>query len=50
MRAIPRSRHNPQYKRDSLREYLPDIGVKYVHVPGLGGRREPRPDSVNSGW
>jgi hypothetical protein len=25
-------------------------GIKYVHIPGLGGRRHARRDSVNTGW
>jgi len=25
-------------------------GIAYLHLPELGGRREPRPDSENTGW
>ncbi|MCI0571586.1 MAG: DUF488 domain-containing protein, partial [Myxococcaceae bacterium] len=25
-------------------------GIAYVHFPGLGGRRRPRPDSGNLAW
>ena len=24
--------------------------MRYVHMPGLGGLRRPRPDSINAGW
>ena len=50
VRTIPRSQHNPQFNRDSLPDSLRKAGVKYVHLPGLGGLRHARPDSPNAGW
>jgi uncharacterized protein (DUF488 family) len=50
IRTVPRSRHNPQYAQEQLREWLPRNGVGYLHLPGLGGLRHPRKDSVNTGW
>jgi uncharacterized protein (DUF488 family) len=50
IRTIPRSRHNPQFNRESLAELLPAAGIAYEHRPGLGGLRRPRPDSPNKGW
>jgi uncharacterized protein (DUF488 family) len=50
IRTIPRSRHNPQFGRDRLPAALRRAGIRYTHMAGLGGRRHPRPDSVNSGW
>lgn len=50
VRTIPRSRHNPQFNRDTLPEALAETGIAYLHLPGLGGLRRPRPDSVNGGW
>ncbi|PYN93735.1 MAG: hypothetical protein DMD91_29405, partial [Candidatus Rokuibacteriota bacterium] len=29
---------------------LERAGIIYVHMPGLGGLRQPRPDSVNTSW
>jgi uncharacterized protein (DUF488 family) len=29
---------------------LPVNGIAYIHLPGLGGLRKPRPDSRNGGW
>ena len=29
---------------------LKSVGIAYTHMPGLGGLRRPRPDSVNKGW
>jgi hypothetical protein len=50
VRTVPRSRHNPQFNRETLPQALQPSGIDYVHMPGLGGLRKPRPDSVNSGW
>ena len=50
VRTVPRSRHNPQFNRDTLRESLRAAGIAYVHMPALGGLRKPRADSVNTGW
>jgi len=49
-RTIPRSRRNPQYNREALPEALRPAGIGYAHVPGLGGLRRPRRDSVNTAW
>ena len=50
IRTIPRSRHNPQFNRDTLPASLAAAGIGYDHMPGLGGLRHARPDSVNTGW
>src|SRR5262245_26951466 len=50
VRKIPRSRHNPQFADDRLSDSLRASSVRYTHMPGLGGLRRPRPDSVNVGW
>jgi uncharacterized protein (DUF488 family) len=50
VRKIPRSRHNPQFADDRLAESLRDVHIRYTHMPGLGGLRRPRPDSINVGW
>jgi uncharacterized protein (DUF488 family) len=50
VRTVPRSRHNPQFNRDTLPEALGAAGIRYVHMPGLGGLRHPRADSVNAAW
>ncbi len=50
VRTVPRSRHNPQFNLDVLPESLAAEGIGYVHLPGLGGLRRPRPDSPNTGW
>ena len=50
VRTVPRSRHNPQFNKDSLSDSLKKAGLQYVHMPGLGGLRHPKRDSLNLGW
>ena len=50
VRTVPRSRHNPQFNRDVLPHSLEAKGIRYEHMPGLGGLRHPRKDSPNTGW
>lgn len=50
VRTIPKSRHNPQFGSEALAESLRGAHIHYTHVPGLGGLRRPRPDSINTGW
>jgi len=50
VRTVPRSRHNPQFNRDTLPDSLGTSGITYTHLPGLGGLRRPFADSPNSGW
>jgi uncharacterized protein (DUF488 family) len=50
VRTIPRSRRNPQFNRESLSASMQTVGIEYCHLPGLGGLRHPRKDSMNTGW
>lgn len=50
VRAFPSSRRHPQFNRGPLAEWLSAAGLEYAHMPGLGGRRVPTPDSPNGGW
>ena len=50
VRTIPRSRHNPQFNRDRLSASLHSARLHYRYMPGLGGFRHARPDSLNTGW
>jgi len=50
VRTIPRSRHNPQFNRETLPEDLKSVGIAYTHLPGLGGLRHALKESVNRGW
>jgi uncharacterized protein (DUF488 family) len=50
VRTMPRSRHNPQFNRETFPQSLKAAGIGYVHLPGLGGWRAARADSLNQGW
>ena len=50
VRSVPRSRHNPQFAKETLPNLLKLAGVKYVHMPNIGGLRRPKHDSINTAW
>ena len=50
VRSIPRSRHNPQFNRETLCLKLRSARIGYVHLRELGGLRHARRDSPNMGW
>jgi len=50
VRTVPRSRHNPQFNKASLPSALKKAGLGYIHMPGLGGLRHAKRDSINMGW
>ncbi len=50
VRSIPRSRHNPQFNRETLSAKLRSARIGYVHLRKLGGLRHARVDSPNMGW
>lgn len=49
VRRFPGSRRHPQFGADALRESLLTGAIAYRAMPELGGRREPLPDSPNTG-
>src|SRR6202451_591099 len=50
VRTVPRSRHNPQFNRSALSPALHSARLHYTYMPGLGGFRHARRDSLNTGW
>jgi uncharacterized protein (DUF488 family) len=48
VRTAPHSRHNPQFNKETLPTTLKHLGIKYIHLPEIGGLRHPKPDSINS--
>ncbi len=50
VRTIPKSRHNPQFNRETLPGALRATGIGYSHMPGLGGLRRASKGSLNTGW
>jgi len=47
IRAVPQSRYNPQFNKETLPDSLKRSGIKYIHIPELGGLRHPKPSSTN---
>ncbi len=50
VRSVPRSRHNPQFNRETLSAKLRSARIGYVHLRKLGGLRHAKRDSPNMGW
>jgi uncharacterized protein (DUF488 family) len=50
VRTVPRSRHNPQFNKETLPSSLKKYGIKYIHMPDIGGLRRPKHDSENLAW
>src|SRR5271170_7530514 len=50
VRRFPGSKRNPQFGQDRLFAALHEAGIRAVWREGLGGRREAKADSVNTGW
>ncbi len=49
VRRIPRSRHNPQFNRETLSKALHHRHLNYRHMKALSGLRHASPDSINTG-
>ena len=50
VRRFAGSRRNPQFSGETMARALPAVGVDYVAMVELGGRRTPRKDSPNTAW
>jgi uncharacterized protein (DUF488 family) len=50
IRRFPGSKRFPQYNKELLGPALSNLGIQYTHMEALGGRRNPRPDSLNTAW
>lgn len=50
IRRYPGSRRCPQYNAAAMAWALKAERIRYAALPELGGRRRPRPDSVNGVW
>lgn len=50
VRSIPRSRHNPQFNEEDLKQSLRKVHIRYKHLKKLGGLRHTTKGSVNLGW
>lgn len=50
VRTIPKSRHNPQFNKETLETVLKEFDIQYHHLSKLGGLRHTTKESVNVGW
>lgn len=50
IRTIAKSRHNPQFGEDALRESLPANDIAYQRLEALGGLRSTNKSSPNGAW
>lgn len=48
VRSFPGSRRHPQFGQAALRASVTEAGIAYMHLRGLGGRREPREGSPHT--
>lgn len=50
VRRFAGSRRNPQFSPEAMAPALAEAGIRYRPLPGLGGRRDPLPESPNTAW
>ena len=50
VRAFPTSARYPHFSRPAFDRALIDAGLRYSHLPSLGGRRRGKRDSHNTLW
>jgi uncharacterized protein (DUF488 family) len=50
VRIYPGSKRFPHFNKEALAHSLEKEKIQYIHLPALGGRRKPRPDSHNTAW
>ena len=50
VRSVPKSRHNPQFNGEDLKQSLKQEGIRYKHIRKLGGLRHSKKGSLNLGW
>jgi uncharacterized protein (DUF488 family) len=50
IRTLPGSKRHPQFNQENLKPALRRAGIRYLHLPSLGGLRKTRRDSVNTAW
>src|ERR1043166_5105922 len=50
VRHFPGSRRYPHFGKEQLAASLAKNGIEYHHIVQLGGRRRPKPDSLNTAW
>lgn len=50
IRSYPGSKRYPDFNKENLFKKLPQEGIRYFHLEGLGGRRKVQKNSRNNRW
>lgn len=50
IRSLPGSNKFPHFNKENLQEQLPQNGIEYIHLTGLGGRRKINKNSKKNRW
>lgn len=50
VRSFPSSRKFPHFNREKLSTSVKEVGIEYIHLLNLGGRRKVHKDSKNTRW
>lgn len=50
VRNFASSKRYPHFNKEALETSLNTQNIRYLHLPALGGRRKPLPDSTNNRW
>ncbi|CUI17465.1 conserved hypothetical protein [Candidatus Protochlamydia naegleriophila] len=50
IQTIPKSRYNPQFNQETLKNSLKENKITYRHLKELGGLQRPKKDPINTGW
>ena len=50
VRSVPRSKHNPQFNKETLPDTLKHYNIRYIHMPEIGGLRHSKHESLNTAW
>lgn len=53
VRSYPGSSHMPQFNKENMEKWIPKQGIRYLHMPELGGRRKKNreiDESLINGW
>jgi uncharacterized protein (DUF488 family) len=50
IRNYPGSKRYPHFNKEALELSLLQNGIDYIHLKDLGGRRSPKPASINTAW
>ncbi len=53
IRSYPGSKYVPHFNKENMEVWMPDSGIKYIHMKELGGRRKAAKgidDSLIEGW